>query len=339
MIEPIYFPFTYVPQWVAQAFVAGFKQFYVYQPSGKALPAEMQPWVDINAMNVCLPVPAEDKNFAEVVRSFNRFARLHTDGKNLRAAAFWNRPGAVPFFDETSAWQIVSDLKKDPTHDTGLTDSEALLRARVFLEFAQEFDRQNAEIQQELSITDRHSKYLLKNLNDLTDHASPVTRLTAEIKVDDPGEYMTQDRLQAWIRLYLEKPVDSGFVVTSSPSIFNNLIDNLASAEKLLESDALPANATSDEAFIARRETFLAQIKYLIESEVAAGEDAFAHAPRLENHAAQCLLTLYRLPGCNPAQLLTRFLTAPNRTGNKSSQMPEIKNTLLGLIARSPSIV
>jgi hypothetical protein len=52
----------------------------------------------------------------------------------------------------------------------------------------------------------------------------------------------------------------------------------------------------------------------------------------MENHAAHCLLTLYRLPGCNPAQLLTPFLTAPSRFENISSQMSEIKNTLLGLI-------
>jgi hypothetical protein len=339
MIEPIYFPFTYVPQWVAEAFAYSFKQFWVYQPSAKDLPAEMQTWVGKNAMNVCVPVTAEDKNLAEVVRAFNRYAHLHADGKNFRTVAFWNRDGAVPFFDETSASHIAADLKKDPTQKTGLADSDSLLRARVFLEFAQEFDRQNAEIQQELSITDRHSKDLLKNLSVRTDNASPVTRLTAEINADDPGEYMTQDRLQAWIRLFMEKPVDSGFLVTSSPSIFNDLVGNLTTAEKLLEFETLPANAAHDEATLARRKKFLGQIRNLIESEVAAGEDAFAHEPRPKNHAAQCLLTLYRLPGCNPAQLLTPFLTTPHRAANNSRQMPEIKSTLLGLVVRAPSII
>ncbi|MGD1986791.1 MAG: hypothetical protein PVI49_04535 [Desulfobacterales bacterium] len=338
MIEPIYFPFTYVPQWVAEAFAHSFKQFWVYQPSAKDLPAEMQTWVDKKAINVCVPVMAEDKKFAEVVRAFNRFAHLHVDGKNLRTVAFWNRDGAVPFFDETSASQIAADLKKDPTQKTGLADLDSLLHARVFLAFAQEFDRQNAEIQQELSMTDRHSKDLLKNLSGQTDEASAVTRLTTEIKVDDPGEYMAQDRLQTWIRLFMEKPIDSGFLVTSSPSIFNDMIENLTTAEKLLESETLPANAASDEATITRRETFLGRIKNLIESEVAAGEDIFAHEPRLENHTAQHRLTLYRLPGCNPAQLLTPLLTAPHRAENKCHQMPEIKSTLLGLVVRSPSI-
>ncbi len=337
MIKPIYFPFTYVPKWVAEAFVAGFDHFYVYRPSGRALPAEMQTWIEKKAMKVCVPVTAEDKNFAEVVRAFNRFARLHADGQNLRTVAFWNRDAAVPFFDETSASHIAADLKKDPTLKTGLADADSLLHARVFLEFAQEFDQQNAEIQQDLSVTDRHSKDLLKNLSGKTDIASPVTRLTAEIKMDDPGEYMAHDRLKAWTRLFMEKPIDSGFLVTSSPSIFNDMIENLTTAEKLLESKTLPVHGTKDEANIAWREAFYDQIKKLIESEVLGADDLWAKQFRPDNDIPQFMLTLYRLPGCNPAQLFAQFLTSQNHAQRKSLQRPEIKNTLLGLIESIPS--
>jgi hypothetical protein len=55
-MKPIYFPFTYVPRWVAETLAACFKQFTVYQPSGRKLPAEMQPWVEANVMEVRLPV-------------------------------------------------------------------------------------------------------------------------------------------------------------------------------------------------------------------------------------------------------------------------------------------
>ncbi len=337
MIEPIYFPFTYVPQWVAQTLAAGFKHFYVYQPSGKELPAAMQTWVGKHVMNLCVPVPAEDENFTEVVREFQRFARLHADNKNLRTAAFWNRQGAVPFFNETSASQIVADLRKDKTEDAGLSDPETLLRARVFLEFAQEFDRQHTELQQELGETDRRSEDLLMNLSGQKDGASPVTRLTAEIKFDDPAEYMVQDRLQAWIRLFMEEPIDSGLVLTSSPLIFNYLVDHLPTAEKILESKTLPAKPAYDDAVIARRETLLNQIKNLIESDRPTAEEACAHLPAVENHSERFMLTLYRLPGCNPAQLFARFLKAPYRTQSKSVQLSEIHNTLFGLIQRNPS--
>ena len=333
MIQPIYFPFTYVPQWVAETFAAGFKYFSVYQPSGKDVPAEMQAWVAENAMNICVPVPTEDENLAEVVREFQRFARLHADGKNLRTAAFWNRQAAVPFFNETSASQIAADLKKDKALDTGLAYPDTLLRARVFLEFAQEFDRHNAELQQELDVNDRRSEDLLANLSGPKDNASPVTRLTAEIRVEDPGEYMAQDRLQAWIRLFMEEPIDSGLLVTSSPSVFNYLVENLPTAEKILESKTLPAKTATDD----WRDAFLNQIKRLAESEgVAAGDDSIQW-PAGEKYAANRTLTLYRLPGRSPVDLLGRILQSSTSAQNTSSQIPAIKNTLLGLIQRKPS--
>ena len=332
MITPIYFPFTYVPQWVAETLAAVFKQFCAYQPSGKDLPVEMQAWVDKNALKLCVPVTADIESFAEVVKEFQRFARLHADGKDLRTAAFCNRQGTVPFFNDTSASQIIADLKKDQTLDAERKAPEALLRARIFLEFAQEFDRQNAALQQDLDDADRRSGDLLKHLSGQNDNDSPVNPLTAEIKVDDPGEYMARVRLQAWIRLFLEKPIDSGFLVTSSPSIFYYLVDNLPSVEKFLEFEIPPANAVNDDTVIAWRDIFLEQIKNLIVSGKLTDEGTFTHRPPPETQTAKFKLMLYWLPGCHPAQILARFLTPPNRAENKFNQMLEIRNTLLGLI-------
>ncbi|MGD2099474.1 MAG: hypothetical protein PVG35_17995 [Desulfobacterales bacterium] len=336
MIEPIYFPFTYVPRWVAESFAASFRHFYVYQPSGKDLPVEMQTWVEKNAMKICVPVPAEDKNFAEVVRAFQQFARLHTDVKDLKSAAFWNQQGAIPLFDETSASQIMADLKKGQKPDTGLSHPEALLRAQVFLEFAQEFDRQNDELQQELEDTHRRSEELLKNLSGRQDTEPAFNRFTAKIKFDDPGDYMPQDRLQAWIRLFLEKPINSGFLVTSSALIFSTLVENMGPHEKLFEIKGYPSPASNDEALVAWRETFYLQIKNGIESEDAFDENAFACKPPSPAHAAHFKLTLYRLPDCTPTQLFKQFLRLPNGDPSKFNQTADIKNTLLGLVERKP---
>jgi predicted AlkP superfamily phosphohydrolase/phosphomutase len=75
MVKPIYFPYTYVPRWVAETLAACFKQFTVYQPSGRKLPAEMQPWVEANVMEVRVPVQTEDEALAKVVKDFRAFAR------------------------------------------------------------------------------------------------------------------------------------------------------------------------------------------------------------------------------------------------------------------------
>lgn len=339
MIEPIYFPHTYVPQWVAEAFVASFKQFCVYQPSGKDVPVEMQPWLEKNAMVVCVPVPAEDRNFTEVVKAFQQFARLHPDVRNLKSAAFWNQQGAIPFFNETSASHIAADLKKGEIPDSGLAEAESLLRARVFLEFAQEFDRQNAELQQELDRADRRSEDLLRNLSGEMDNDPPLARRTADIQYDDPGEYMAQDRLQAWIRLFLEKPVKSGLLITSSSTIFNFLTGERVATEKLFESQKFPVFTVNDDTPISRRDTFDHQMNNLIQSEVPVAKDALAEWTRPADPAARFNLTLYRLPGRTPAQLFAQFLKSPSheRNCNKSNNMAGIRNTLLGLVERNPS--
>ena len=59
MIKPIYFPFTYVPEWVAEALAVCFGRFTVYQPSGRKPPPEMQTWIDANVMEVRVPVQTE----------------------------------------------------------------------------------------------------------------------------------------------------------------------------------------------------------------------------------------------------------------------------------------
>ncbi len=333
-MNPIYFPFTYVPQWVAETLAASFTRFIVYQPSGKTLPAEIQTWVEKEAMQVYVPVPADDETFTKVVRAFQAFARLHADGKNLRAAAFWGRQGGIPLYDDTATSQIVAALKKDQTADSKKADSDSLLQARVFLDFAQEFDRQNAELIRGLELNDRRSKELLKNLSADKDSALPGTPLTAEIRVDDPGEYMTPDRLQAWIELFMEDPADSELLVTSSPSVFNHLIENLPTAEMVFDSKALPAAAEYDNAFISWREEFLNQIKQLVESEGLAIDDAPAHLPRVDRFSAKPTLTLYRLPDCRPADLFAHIVKTPNVAKNKSKHRAGIRNALLGLIRR-----
>jgi hypothetical protein len=112
MIKPTYFPHTYVPQWVAETLAACFKQFAVYQPSGRELPAEMQPWVEANVMEVRVPVQTEDEALAKMAKEFRAFAGLHDDSKNLKTAVFWGQQGAIPCFGETTVSRIVSDVKK-----------------------------------------------------------------------------------------------------------------------------------------------------------------------------------------------------------------------------------
>jgi hypothetical protein len=334
MVKPIYFPYTYVPQWVAETLAACFKQFTVYQPSGRKLPSEMQPWIEENVMEVRVPVQTKDETLAKMAKELRAFAGLHDDSKNLKTAVFWGQQGAIPCFGESTVSRIVSDVKKSSRIASAEADFDPLFCARVFLDFAQEFDRQSAELNRDLGVNDRLSRDLLKEISGERENGLPVTPLNAEIRIEDPTEYMTPDRLQAWLRLFMIDPVDSGLFVTNSPAVFNHVIENLAAAQKVIQFEGLPVTNTKDDCASIWRDSFLKQLKQLIENRGAAAEDPFGDMPLPQDQRSNVGLTLYMVSGQGPLDTFKPIFEDQNIGPLIPDQSAEAGNTLIGLIDR-----
>ena len=336
MIKPIYFPYTYVPEWVAETLAVCFKQFAVYQPSGRKLPTEMQRWVEANVMEVRVPVQTEDEALEKMSKEFRVFAGLHDDGKNLKTAVFQGRQGGIPCFSESAASRIVSDVKKHSGSAPAEADSNTLFSAQVFLHFAQEFDRQSAELNHSLGANEQQLGNLLREISGSHENDLPATPLGTEIRVEDPGEYMALDRLQAWLRLFLMDPADSGFMVTSSPEVFNYLLENLPAAQKIIQSLKLPVMGVKDNAAISWRDSFLEQIKQLIEKSGGAGRRTFGDLPLPRDQRSNTRMTLYHMSGRGPADIFSRVFQDQITDSLNFNRSAEISNTLIGLIDRQP---
>ena len=334
MIRPVYFPFTYVPRWVAETLVTYFKNFRVYQPSTMKIPAEMQPWVDANMMEVRVPVRTADEAFGKVVKDFQSFASLYDDPRSLKTAAQLGQDCGIPFFNESAASRIVADVKKDRQAPSSETEFDPLFCARVFLDFAQQFDRQSDDLNQGLGINERHSQTLLEKLIGEKDTELPITPLTAEIKGDNADEYMTRDRLQAWIRLFFEDTIDCGFFVTSSQSVFDHLIENLTGAAKIFQSEGITVKAALDGAAHTWRDPFLRQLKQLIQTRWSAAEADVAEVPPLECEHAKVALQLYVVPDHSPADVFVRVLKDQQLNSTGPRQPAALKNTLIGLVTQ-----
>ena len=339
MIKPIYFPFTYVPQWVAQTLAVCFRQFTVYQPSGRKLSSEMQSWIEAKMMDVRVPVQTEDKALAKIGREFRTFAGLHDDTKNLKTAVLWKRQGTIPFFGEPAVSSIISDLKKSRQGASAEADIDPLFCAQVFLDFAQEFDRQSAELNRDLGVNDRLSRELFKEINAENEDSLTATPLEAEIRIEDPAEYMALDRLQAWLRLFMIDPVDPGLIVTSSHAVFNHLIENLPVAQKVVQSQAVPVIDAKDDSAILWRDSILKQLQQLIENRQAAAETSFITPPLPQDRRSNVRLTLYLVAGQSAADIFTRILHDQDIESLKSHQKTETTNTLIGLISQQPGNV
>jgi hypothetical protein len=330
-MKPVYFPHTYVPQWVARALAACFQHFIVYWPQGTRMPQEMQSWIEANVMEVRSPVRIDDHALKRVIEDFRSFAGLYRNTQEMRTAAFSRPPGSVPFFDETAVSQVVGDLKKSLQSEGDENNRNPLFGAQVFLNFAQEFDRQQEALSQELGIYRQRSQELIKNLRGPGEVESAAAEPSAEIEVDDAGDYMALDRLQAWVRVFMEDPVDSGLLVTSNRSVFNHLIETRSAAEKIIQSAAVPPEG---DASVAWREEFLKPIHQLLESGGAQSGPGPADVPRLAAAGSSAALTLYLVPGLSSRDLLASVLATASGAGIKPRPSEKSKNTLLGFLER-----
>ena len=68
-MKPIFFPFTYVSDSVAQALTACFGQFIVYQPLAGKIPEQMRPWVEKGILDIRVPVTEDQKELEAAVRN------------------------------------------------------------------------------------------------------------------------------------------------------------------------------------------------------------------------------------------------------------------------------
>jgi hypothetical protein len=331
-MKPVYFPHTYVSQWVAQALAACFEQFIVYYPAGTKVPHQMQSWVDANVMEIRLPMQIDEQTIKRVVEDYRSFAMLHRNSQEIKTAAFLRQQEPVPFFNEMAVSRILAEVKKSIESETSDKDLDALFCAHVFLHFAQEFDRQRDELSQELGINEQLSQELIKNLRGPDEIDMVATGSAAEIKVDEPGEYMALDRLKAWVRLFMADPVDSGLFVTSSQSVFNHLIESRADAEKIIQSAELPGVPPEDGAFSTWRNGFLKQIQQVIEIGCWESEHDLPDIPRSATTGINVVLTLYQLRGASWRDLFVPILGTQSNHITQSQLSLKSKNTLFGFV-------
>jgi hypothetical protein len=250
----------------------------------------------------------------------------------LKTAAFLGRQFTIPFFSETSSSRILSDLKKGPSSDSAETSSDPLFCARVFLGFAQDFDRQKDELNQGLGVHAQQSFELLKTLKGEKEIDSAALPLAAESRADDSGEYMALARLQAWALLFQKDPVGSGLFVTSSKSVFNQLMAKLPAAEKILQSAGLPAVEIKNRAFNSWRDSFLKHLNRLVETQWPASKDIGVDLPLKNDGGTNFKLTLYLVPGQIPRDFFAQYLEARHSPKKQPNQKVKFKNTLVGLV-------
>lgn len=331
-MAPLYFPFTFVSQQMAEALSRYFRHISVYQASAKPVPDEMQPPVQSGFLNIRIPVTSDQPRFDVVVKNFRDWADLHYDSQGITTAFLRDGTDPIPFFTGSATSQILAEIKGNLHNEQKPIEPDPLFSARVFLEFAQEFDRQSHEINRDLGAYEANVQNLFNHIKGererLTDGHSPwPDRISTE-----PSEYMILRRLEAWNHLLQEDTVSSGVFVTSSRSIFEHMMDKIPTAEEIYHSDTLPVSGTVNKTIQRWQDSLIAKLTSLAQNKFDASIDKLGEAQSSQTTESKVSFTVCLMPDLPPHMCFAKSISKEFSHSDKHHRSPSIRNTLIGLI-------
>ena len=302
---PVYFPMTYLSAAAEDRLAACFGQTAVYRPSDRTLPKTMLAAVDAKRLVVHTPVKAESDRLAELMKSYYAWAE---ENKGVDLSVFKGREAHIPFYEDTSISRIRQDVRnmgsareKEPVRDP-------VFSARLFLEMAQELDRQNSELERSLADVRVKEDGMLSDLMGASNGTGGIETASRADSVADPGAYMTGMRLLAWWQLVRKGPGTGNLLVTDSRTVIEYLIEKEPGLKKTGLRLKLPFRQSDDQAPAAwqgRLADYLSELTSRTET-----GDVSADLPAVRAGEAAVSLSFYRLEETDTATFFNS-LSAP----------------------------
>ncbi len=321
-MKPVCFPFTDIPEVLCRAAARYLGPVTVYQPIPGRSSSQLNQLRDDGYAVIKTAVAGDAETLDALVRDYRKWVELHSGGgvDFYRAHKEW-----IPGFDENSLSGIRSQILRKNRQEPDQTPAEAdpLIHAAVFLQIAREFDIQNREINQGVLDISKLEKDLMETIQG---EAAGESEEENRYQWDDPGAFMTEERLSAWARLFLNDPVPCDILVTFGNAIKDFLTDRLEDMRSIymLESTPFPEDAGSRTGFGDSELTPF--IEAIMDKDGVEPPEIPAGVPDAESPALS--LEIFKIQGASPYQSVRRFLnTADSPAHNPYTTEP--KNTLI----------
>jgi hypothetical protein len=334
-MKPLFFPYTFVSRQTALEVSAFFEKFLVFQPSEEPLPEEMQTLADGGLLDVQIPHTSNASRFKAVVNNFRRWGNQQRSSDEIQAAVLRSSTDPVPLYDDSSASRIVSDLRRQLGSSEAGDVMSTMFEARVFLAFAQEFDREHQEIKVDLGDYKDQTRHLIASINaeGTSSVKEPLSEL--EIRRSDSAEYMLIQRLQAWAKVYAQGPADTVILLTSSSAVLEHVSAQLPGVETVHEFTSAPVSVQKDESFTEWRKNLLLYLGELTQIQWPAAPNPPPDGFNLKNDQANLSLSVHLIPDLAPRDFLARCIS-PSLTDTSGGAAPgTVRNTVIGLIRSS----
>ena len=329
-MKPIYFPFTYISDSVAEAVAACFGQFIVYRPLNDEVPEQMQRRVHQGVLELRVPVTENEQVLTATVKNYLNWANLQLRGSADKTADLKSRMGGLPFFDDFSSSKILADVKAKIQGGSAGKITDPTLTARIFLCLAQEFDRRNQEVANELYRFHRESADLVRQLK--MEEDSLADELQTAPLPDLFADYMVSDRMKAWTRIYRRDTDASGLFVTHSQTVMAHLLERSPTAVRVMHLESIPLDIGKTTAGESWQQKLASDLVRWAENEQPP--PATVGPENIEFPAAETTVSLnaYLVPHQIPGEFFARC--AELNDAEHSVQTGKFKHTLIALIER-----
>jgi hypothetical protein len=241
-MKAIFFPYTYISGKVAKALNSWFREIIVYHPYKFDDPAIMNDAESIDLVSIRTPVSGDEDLIKRIIQDFKAWGNIHDSGEMDRMKFTGN---TIPFFDENSINQIKADIKREMPNPAEMKE-DRLLNARVFLHFAQEFDKQNDEIRQRLLLCEEIEQKLVDDIMRIDKNDADQNKPDGFLP-DNSDNFMMEQRIAAWSRLFMHEKECAPLFITTSMQAIEYLTDKAGGAGKVFTINAdKPENTFSD---------------------------------------------------------------------------------------------
>ncbi len=325
-----YVPFTHISDNNVQKMVDALGTLTVYLPAENLAPAHMRTWAEQGALDLRQPAGVDAEKLAGAIREFKAWAEIHQGSISELAGFFKSTQGQPPLVNDTDPTQISNQIRHFGQTAAG-GSADPLFRSALFLAMAHEYDQHQDAVDQGLGSVQAKERAMFAKMDSdieaLTGKSTQGDGALRSSAVHEPGLYMTGLRIEAWAELVRrDKPVASLYV-TTSPAVFEHLLDALPETKELLTWD-LSASGQDQPALVSKRQQALLDLAcaddpWEMDLDLFPSDSESGGAFRLKVHA---------LAGCSPQTMPTRLLTSKDPFDQLPADNQEVKNTLIGLM-------
>jgi hypothetical protein len=330
-MKPIYFPFTYVPESVGKVLAALFGQTAVYQISATKVPDNMQTLVKEGILDIRIPMGINGEFLDKIYKEYRAWISIH---QGTEIAFLKTMAHKIPFFDDNATSQIRAEIKKSTRQIPPKEKPNSLFNAGLFLHMAQEYDRQNEKLSQDLMAIDAMEENVMKDLKGEETNDQARTRVHTVIEKQEPGHYMTVERIAAWTSFMLNDPQDSGLFVTTSRDVVESIIDLSPETQEIIRFDTVPLGADEADAWENWRHGFMKTLEVLATHPRPVSIENMAPPPEVPVSKIKFSLTVYVILDKTPHEYFAGCVETNMFRTDTAKTDTRFKNTLIGVVEK-----